>query len=195
MKGGVAPPFYVLVKLLHREATDVSRQVHLVSEMRLERLQRRAYRQEQAKIFKAWDRYKVLVLKTIIILIKPPKAYIINNQLVFWSRSLYNDWKLKVSFSVSVIETFKLLIIIKTKTVTALDVLPLVDIAANSFLQIQTHLNIILIFQLPRWHPDYKRPIEENVRYLQDTSRWTLRQTRPPTRPTTQQQKNSPFKD
>ena len=55
--GRVHIPFYLLVKHLHREATLAALQVRLVSERKLKRIQRQAYRRRQAKIFDLWDEY------------------------------------------------------------------------------------------------------------------------------------------
>ena len=51
-------PFYVLVKLLQKEAVLVAVQVRLVSERKLKRVQRRKYRQLQAKLFDLWQAYE-----------------------------------------------------------------------------------------------------------------------------------------
>ena len=48
-------PLYMLIQLLHGETTL---QVRMVSEHKLCRLQRRTYRQLQAKIFSLWDQYE-----------------------------------------------------------------------------------------------------------------------------------------
>ena len=55
--GRVHLPFYLLVKQLHREATLAALQVRLVSERKLKRIQRQAYRRRQAKIFELWEEY------------------------------------------------------------------------------------------------------------------------------------------
>ncbi|KAK3731056.1 hypothetical protein QZH41_019214 [Actinostola sp. cb2023] len=51
-------PMYLLIKLLHNEASLVSLQIRLVSEKKLRRIQRRKYRQLQAKIFEQWAAYE-----------------------------------------------------------------------------------------------------------------------------------------
>ena len=48
---------YVLIKLLHREAQLTAIQILLVSEKKLRRIQRRKYRDLQAKIFNLWEQY------------------------------------------------------------------------------------------------------------------------------------------
>ena len=55
-RAGAAPPFYILIKVIHSEAREVNDQVRLVSELKLRRLQRKSYRSMQAKIFLAWER-------------------------------------------------------------------------------------------------------------------------------------------
>ena len=49
--------FYLLVKLLHREAILVELQVELVSQAKLTRIQRKRYRDMQSKIIRLWDRF------------------------------------------------------------------------------------------------------------------------------------------
>ncbi|KAK3741180.1 hypothetical protein QZH41_012629, partial [Actinostola sp. cb2023] len=56
--GRVHLPFYLLVKLLHSEAKLTEIQVRLVSEQKLKRIQRKKYRQLQAKIFALWEQYQ-----------------------------------------------------------------------------------------------------------------------------------------
>lgn len=56
LKAGTAPPFYNLLKTLHREAKEAEGQVQLVTEMRLRRLQRKETRSVQGRIFAVWDR-------------------------------------------------------------------------------------------------------------------------------------------
>ena len=46
-----------MVQLLHDEARLASLQIRLVSEKKLRRHQRRAYRDLQSKIFNLWDAY------------------------------------------------------------------------------------------------------------------------------------------
>ena len=50
-------PMYLLIKLLHREAMLTAIQIRLVSEKKLRRIQRRIYRDLQAKIFRLWDEF------------------------------------------------------------------------------------------------------------------------------------------
>ncbi|WAR31060.1 hypothetical protein MAR_033602 [Mya arenaria] len=57
MKTGAAPPFYVLLQVLHLEAKDVEEQIHLVSELSLRRIQRKSTRSMQSRLFSAWDAY------------------------------------------------------------------------------------------------------------------------------------------
>ncbi|KAM7440041.1 hypothetical protein ABFA07_010681 [Porites harrisoni] len=51
-------PMYLLIKFLHKEATLTALQIRLVSEKKLKRIQRRKYRELQAKLFELWDQYK-----------------------------------------------------------------------------------------------------------------------------------------
>ena len=51
-------PFYELIELLHREAKSVATQKRLVSNQKLTRIQRRAYRQLQSKVFGFWQKYE-----------------------------------------------------------------------------------------------------------------------------------------
>ena len=51
-------PFYELIELLHREAKSVATQIRLVSNQRLTRIQGRAYRQLQSKVFGFWQKYE-----------------------------------------------------------------------------------------------------------------------------------------
>ena len=51
-------PFYELIELLHREAKLVAIQIRLVSNQKLTRIQRRAYRQLQSKVFGLWEKYE-----------------------------------------------------------------------------------------------------------------------------------------
>lgn len=51
-------PLYVLIKLLHKEAQLTAIQIRLVSEKKLRRIQRRKYRDLQARIFDLWDQYE-----------------------------------------------------------------------------------------------------------------------------------------
>ena len=50
-------PFYMLVQLLHEEAELMSLHIRFVSERKLKRIQRKKYRQLQAKIFQYWEEY------------------------------------------------------------------------------------------------------------------------------------------
>ena len=49
---------YLLIKFLHKEATLTALQIRLVSEKKLKRIQRRKYRELQAKLFELWDQYE-----------------------------------------------------------------------------------------------------------------------------------------
>lgn len=49
--------FYMLLRLLHEETAIININLHLISEHRLKRHQRTKYRQLQADIFEAWDKY------------------------------------------------------------------------------------------------------------------------------------------
>ncbi|KAK3729886.1 hypothetical protein QZH41_005332 [Actinostola sp. cb2023] len=51
-------PMFLLIKLLHNEASLVSLLIRLVSEKKLRRIQRRKYRQLQSKIFEQWAAYE-----------------------------------------------------------------------------------------------------------------------------------------
>ena len=51
-------PMYLLIDLLYKEAKLTSLNVHMVSEKKLRRVQRRRYRQIQAKVFSLWDNMK-----------------------------------------------------------------------------------------------------------------------------------------
>ena len=51
-------PLYLLIKFLHKEATLTALQIRLVSERKLKRIQRRKYRELQAKLFELWDQYE-----------------------------------------------------------------------------------------------------------------------------------------
>jgi hypothetical protein len=50
-------PFYMLIALLHEEATLVRLTAIQVSEKRLKRYQRKVYASVQAKLFEAWNEY------------------------------------------------------------------------------------------------------------------------------------------
>lgn len=51
-------PLYLLVKLLYDEAEICSRQVELISEMKLRCYQRRLYKGLQEKTFHLWAQYR-----------------------------------------------------------------------------------------------------------------------------------------
>ena len=51
-------PLYLLINLLHREASLTAMQIRLVSEKKLKRIQRKKYRDLQAKIFEQWATYE-----------------------------------------------------------------------------------------------------------------------------------------
>ena len=51
-------PLYLLIKFLHKEATFTALHIRLVSERKLKRIQRRKYRELQAKLFELWDQYE-----------------------------------------------------------------------------------------------------------------------------------------
>ena len=51
-------PFYLLVALLFQEAKLTSLQIRLVSDKKLKRIQRKEYRNVQARLFEAWDKYQ-----------------------------------------------------------------------------------------------------------------------------------------
>ena len=51
-------PFYVLVGVLHQEAEITTIHIHLVSEKKLKRNQRRGYRMVQGWIFQLWEQYE-----------------------------------------------------------------------------------------------------------------------------------------
>ena len=51
-------PLYMLIQLLHEGSRLTTLQIRMVSEHKLCRLQRRTYRQLQAKIFSLWDQYE-----------------------------------------------------------------------------------------------------------------------------------------
>ena len=50
-------PFYLLKQLLKREAELCAVQVRLVSERKLQRIQRKKYRKLQAQVFELWGQY------------------------------------------------------------------------------------------------------------------------------------------
>ena len=49
--------FYLLLSLLHNEARLVSLQIRLLSERKLKRIQRAAYRQLQSRLFELWEAF------------------------------------------------------------------------------------------------------------------------------------------
>ena len=51
-------PMYLLIDLLYKEAKLISLNVRMVSEKKLRRVQRRRYRQIQAKVFSLWGQYE-----------------------------------------------------------------------------------------------------------------------------------------
>ena len=51
-------PFYIMLQSLHGEAKLASLQIRLVSEKKLRRHQKKAYRELQSKIFSLWDSYR-----------------------------------------------------------------------------------------------------------------------------------------
>lgn len=51
-------PMYLLINLLHREARLTSLQIRLVSDKKLERSQRKKYRNLQARIFNLWEEFE-----------------------------------------------------------------------------------------------------------------------------------------
>ena len=57
-KGRSQLPLYILIQLLHKEASLVFLQIRLVSERRLKRHQRTTYRNMQKKLFSLWNDYE-----------------------------------------------------------------------------------------------------------------------------------------
>ena len=57
-KGRSQLPLYILIQLLHKEASLVSLQIRLVSERRLRRHQQTTYRNMQKKLFSLWNDYE-----------------------------------------------------------------------------------------------------------------------------------------
>ena len=51
-------PLYMLISLLHQESCLAALQIRLVSERKLHRIQRRSYRELQARIFTLWDEFE-----------------------------------------------------------------------------------------------------------------------------------------
>lgn len=58
VKGKAQMNFYLMVNLLHNEATLVTTQIRLVSEGKLKRYQQKTYKRMQAKIFNLWEEYE-----------------------------------------------------------------------------------------------------------------------------------------
>ena len=56
-KGKASLPFYLLVNFLKEEADLVNLQMRLVGEQKLQRIQRKKYRDLQAKLMGHWDDY------------------------------------------------------------------------------------------------------------------------------------------
>ena len=50
-------PFYLLVKLLHKEALLTSLQIRLVTEKKLRRTQRKKYKKLQSRLFSLWEEF------------------------------------------------------------------------------------------------------------------------------------------
>ena len=57
-KGQSQLPLYILIQVLHREATLVSIQIRLVSDKKLKRHQRSSYRTMQRRLFDLWSQYE-----------------------------------------------------------------------------------------------------------------------------------------
>ena len=57
-KGKSQLPLYVLIQLLHKEASLVSLQIRLVSEKKLRRHQRTTYKKMQKRLFSLWKQYE-----------------------------------------------------------------------------------------------------------------------------------------
>ena len=55
--GRVHLPFYLLIQLLHRESSVCTVQLRLVNARKLQRIQRKKYRELQARIFGYWEDY------------------------------------------------------------------------------------------------------------------------------------------
>ena len=51
-------PFYMLIDMLYTEAKLTLVEIKLVSDGKLSKFQRKVYRQQQRKIFKAWEQYE-----------------------------------------------------------------------------------------------------------------------------------------
>ena len=57
-KGRAQLPLYILIQLLSKEATLVTLQIRLVSDKKLKRRQRTAYKTMQKRLFKLWKQHK-----------------------------------------------------------------------------------------------------------------------------------------
>ena len=57
-KADAACPFYMLIDMLYTEAKLKLVKIKVVSDGKLNKLQRKVYRQQQRKIFKAWEQYE-----------------------------------------------------------------------------------------------------------------------------------------
>ena len=57
VRGKPNMPFYLLTTVLHQEADTVSLTMRLISENKMNRLQRKKYRDLQGKLFLEWDKY------------------------------------------------------------------------------------------------------------------------------------------
>ena len=51
-------PFYLLIQLLHIEARFVDVQIKLVSERKLQKYQKRTYKNAQGQIFRCWQEFQ-----------------------------------------------------------------------------------------------------------------------------------------
>ncbi|KAH3795612.1 hypothetical protein DPMN_149167 [Dreissena polymorpha] len=52
---GCAPPLYILIRSNHEEAMEVDNMIALVNEQQIQRIQRKASRSVQAKLFAVWE--------------------------------------------------------------------------------------------------------------------------------------------
>lgn len=57
-QGRCSLPFYMLIDMLYTEAKLTLVEIKLVSDGKLSKFQRKVYRQQQRKIFKAWEQYE-----------------------------------------------------------------------------------------------------------------------------------------
>ena len=57
-KGSSQLPLCIFIKVLHREASLVNMQIRLVSDKKLKRPQRSAYRAMQRRLFNLWKQYE-----------------------------------------------------------------------------------------------------------------------------------------